>query len=221
MDHMSSLPPLKGLRAIVVDEWALFRQGVASVLTGMGVDVVAEAGNTADGLLRLWSAKPDLLVAGSPAHGRVSDLVVAAKRAHPAIRVLALVPVSEAGELRPVLSSGADAVLTRTVEAAELEDAVRKLAAGERVLAAGALSVLMGLAGAPALADERPGHSLSTKELGVLGLLARGLSNREIAEALVLSESTVKSHLSHIYDKLNVGDRREAVRRSLELGILG
>ncbi len=221
-----SNPPIEGLRAVVVDEWALFREGVTSVLSSIGVEVVGQAANISDGLLRMWSGKPDLLVAGSPAHARVSELVVAAKRAHPGLRVLALLPVSEAGELRPVLSSGADAVLTRTIDAAELEDAVRKLAAGQRVLTTGALSVLMGLAGTPSLAEERPragdpAHPLTAKELEVLGLLAKGMTNREMAEGLVVSQATVKSHLANINRKLGVTDRRQAVRRAFELGILG
>ncbi|HLF40480.1 MAG TPA: hypothetical protein VI854_03290, partial [Acidimicrobiia bacterium] len=58
--------PLDGLRAVIVDEWALFRQGVASVLAGLGVEVVGQSPNTADALLRLWSTRPDVLVAGSP-----------------------------------------------------------------------------------------------------------------------------------------------------------
>ena len=62
--------PLTGLRAVIVDEWALFRQGVASVLRNVGVEVVGEAAGAGDGMMRLWSARPDLLVAGSPATRR-------------------------------------------------------------------------------------------------------------------------------------------------------
>src|SRR2546421_12716255 len=132
---MSSSPPptLSGLKAVIVDEWALYRQGVASVLRNIGIDVVGEAATAADGMMRLWSARPDLLVAGSPAHTRLPDLIVSAKKAYPDLRILALIPVSESGEIRPVLSSGADAVLTRMVTPDELDQAVRKVLAGERV----------------------------------------------------------------------------------------
>ena len=208
-----------GLRAVVIDEWALFRQGVTSVLQGLGVEVVGEAQGAADGLMRLWSSRPELLVAGSPAHSRLPDLVAQARKAYPDLRILALLPASEAGEMRPVLSSGADAVLTRLASADELEQAVRKVVAGERVVAVAALSVLVGRV-QPA---EEPvaTHPLTAKELEVLSLLAKGLANREIADTLVVSTATVKSHLAHIYEKLAVNSRQEAVGRAIELGLLG
>jgi DNA-binding NarL/FixJ family response regulator len=206
----------RGLRAVVIDEWALFRQGVTSVLQGLGVEVVGEAQGAADGLMRLWSSRPELLVAGSPAHSRLPDLVAQARKAYPDLWILALLPASEAGEMRPVLSSGADAVLTRLASADELDQAVRKVVAGERVVAVAALSVLVGRvqpAEEPAAA-----HPLTAKELS---LLAKGLPNREIAGTLVVSMATVKSHLAHIYEKLAVNSRQEAVGRAIELGLLG
>lgn len=214
---MTSLP---GLKAVIVDEWALYRQGVASVLRNLGIEVVGEAASAADGMMRLWSGRPDLLVAGSPAHSRLPDLVAEAKKAYPELLVLALLPVSEAGKVRPVLSSGADAVLTRLASAEELESAVRKVAAGERVLAAAALTVLVGTS---PKASEMPasGHPLTVKEREVLDLLAKGLSNREIAAALVISTATVKSHLAHIYEKLAAKNRQDAVGRAIEQGLLG
>ena len=220
MTASSPPPPPSGLRAVIVDEWALFRQGVASVLQSLGIEVVGEAAGAGDGMMRLWSARPDLLVAGSPAHSRLPDLISEAKKAYPELRVLALLPVSEAGKARPVLSSGADAVLTRLASPDELEGAVRKVAAGERVVAAAALTVLVGTAAKPA---EGPGasHPLTVKEREVLDLLAKGLSNREIAATLVVSTATVKSHLSNIYEKLGARNRQDAVGRAIEQGLLG
>jgi DNA-binding NarL/FixJ family response regulator len=218
VDAERSFP--EGWRALVVDEWALFRQGVRSVLAALGVVVVDDVAGTPDALLRLWSVEPELLVAGSPAQGSVADLVGRAKQARPALAILALLPVAEASQLRAVLAAGADSVLTRTAGPDELEDAVRRLAAGERVLTAAA--VLTGMVerdapGEPVLSAE---SVLTAKEREVLWLLAQDKSNRQIAAALVVSEATVKSHLSRLYDKLEVAGRREAVRRAMELGFL-
>ncbi|MGH8992951.1 MAG: LuxR C-terminal-related transcriptional regulator [Acidimicrobiia bacterium] len=207
-------------RALVVDEWALFRQGVRSVLVALGMAVVDDVAGTPDALLRLWSAAPDLLVAGSPAQGSVAELVAKAKEAQPGLAVLALLPVAEGGQFRAVLAAGADSVLTRTAGPAELEDAARRLVAGERVLHAAA--VLTGMVGgaAPKSTGAAAEGLLTAKEREVLWLLAQDKSNRQIAAALVVSESTVKSHLSRLYEKLKVPGRREAVRRAIELGFL-
>ena len=220
MSPPASGSPPPGLRAVIVDEWALYRQGVASVLRNLGIEVVGEASGASDGMMRLWSTRPDLLVAGSPAHSRLPDLVSEAKKAYPELRVLALLPVSEAGKVRPVLSSGADAVLTRLASADELEAAVRKVAAGERVVAAAALTVLVGATPKPA-ARPTSTHPLTVKEREVLDLLAKGLSNREIATTMVVSTATVKSHLSNIYEKLGAKNRQDAVGRAIEQGLLG
>jgi DNA-binding NarL/FixJ family response regulator len=203
--------------AVIVDEWALFRHGIAAVLTGMGLSVTGEAEGYEDGMLQLWSSNPDLLVVGSPGPRRLPDFIRAVRAQYPDIRILALVPGSQAGELRPVLSSGADGVLARTVSSAELEDALRQVLSGRRVLAAAAVSVLVGRVepSASPLAT-----SLTSKELQVLSLLGRGMANREIADTLVVSLATVKSHLARIYGKLGAGNRQEAVGRAIEAGLL-
>jgi DNA-binding NarL/FixJ family response regulator len=203
--------------AVVVDEWALFRHGIGTVLSGMDVKVMGEAEGYEDGMLQVWASNPDLLVVGSIGPRRLPEFIGAVKAQNPDIRILALVPGSEAGELRAVLSSGADAVLARTASTTGLEDALSQVFSGKRVLAVAALSVLVGQV-EPAAAPLDT--SLTAKELQVLSLLGRGMANREIADTLVLSLATVKSHLARIYGKLGAANRQEAVGRAIEAGLL-
>jgi DNA-binding NarL/FixJ family response regulator len=203
--------------AVVVDEWALFRHGIGTVLSGMDVKVMGEAEGYEDGMLQLWSSNPDLLVVGSIGHRSLPEFIRTVKAQYPEIRILALVPGSQAGELRPVLSSGADAVLARTASTSELEDALEQVFCGKRVLTAAAVSVLVGRVEPTAAPLATP---LTSKELQVLSLLGRGMANREIADTLVLSLATVKSHLARIYGKLGAANRQEAVGRAIEAGLL-
>lgn len=209
------LPSVK--TAVIVDEWALFRRGIVAVLDGIGVKVTGEAESHEDAILQVWASSPDLVVVGSPGPRPLPELVRAVKTQRSETRVLALVPGSQAGALRPVLSSGADGVLARTASPAELEDALRQVLSGKRVLTAAAVSVLVGLVEPAATPSATP---LTSKELQVLSLLGRGMANREIAGTLVLSVATVKSHLARIYGKLGAANRQEAVGRAIEAGLL-
>ena len=213
----SETPKLQRSAAVVVDEWALFRHGIAAVLTQMGIPVAGEAEGYEDGMLQLWASNPQLLVVGSVGPRRLPDFIRAVKAQYPDIHILALLPGSETGELRRVLGSGADGVLARTAGISELEDALRQVLSGKRVLTAAAVSVLVGRVEPTPAPLATP---LTSKELQVLSLLGRGLANREIAETLVVSMATVKSHLARIYGKLGAGNRQEAVGRAIEAGLL-
>jgi DNA-binding NarL/FixJ family response regulator len=121
-------------------------------------------------------------------------------------------------DLVALLNAGADAVLVRTVAPPELGDAVGKVLAGERVVSPAFMSALVGFL-EPSSPPEKDAV-LTGKETEVLKSLANGRSNQEIAAALFVTGATVKTHLAHIYAKLGVRTRHEAVARAVELGLL-
>lgn len=203
-------------RALVVDRSPLQRHGLAAILFDRGLVVAGQAASSADALSLLRTSSIDLLVVGVPADRTAADLVERARGISETLRALVLAPRLEPDDLRRLLSSGADAVLTLYADVDEIIDAVERVRAGERVVAPAHLSVLLGSLAASA----RVVNPLTTREMVVLTHLANGRSNRDIADAMIVSVATVKTHLSHIYDKLGVADRRQAVGRGVELGLL-
>ncbi len=170
-----------------------------------------------DGLRAVADAEADLLIVGTVTDLTPSDLIRRAKQRRPPLTVVALVGQASRAEVGRLLGAGADAMLPRSVGAEELEDALRRLAAGERVLAPSLVPALVG--------DGEGGHQvggglLTAKEREVLARLAEGRSNASIAAALHVTPATVKTHLAHIYEKLGAGDRNEALVRAVALGLL-
>lgn len=209
---------------MVVDRWPLVRLGIAGALQASGVVVVAESAKASEGLLLTRSTEADLLVLGSPGDGLNPATIRTVKRDADAPRVIALVASATGAELRALFTAGADALLVASTSAADLGDAVIRLMLGERVVGAN-----LGLAFTGGTGDAETGSGLGRsasglltgKESEVLALLAQGHSNKQIARALYVSEATVKTHLAHIYAKLEVQSRHHALSRAVELGLLG
>jgi DNA-binding NarL/FixJ family response regulator len=203
--------------AVVVDQWALLRLGITAVLQAVDVDVVAEEASGRDGLLRARALEPGLLVLGAMADLPVAEAVVQARQLPVQPLVLVLVSALAPAELRELMRSAPDGVLVRSAGAEELRDAVVRMRTGERVVAPALLGAVMdGLQ-----AGEAQAGPLTTKEQEVLARLAEGRSNQQIAEAMFVTPATVKTHLSNIYTKLGVANRREALARAVALGLLG
>lgn len=219
---MEARPPYPGSmdlrRAVVVDHWALVRVGIGTILRHMSIRVVNESAQAADGLRQAKVQQADLVVLGTFLDLEAAEAVSLARTLDPPAKVVFLLAQPDAASLAGVLSAGADAVLTRGGEDGELEQAIRRVVSGERWVTP-TLSLL--LAGAVTGQAEPPEESLLTaKEHRVLVGLAGGRSNKELADDLIMSGSTVKTHLSHIYAKLGVKSRKEAIARAVELGLL-
>ena len=213
--------------AVVVDEWPLVRLGVSQVLRSIDIAVLAEVATADEGVRAADAGAARYFLLGACRDLSLSEAARRARALASRPRLLVLVDHIGRGELGALRAVGIDALLPRSAAPAELADAVVRVTKGERVVAPALLSLLMGVIAPadPALADGGAGSNhremLTRKELEVLARLAEGRSNREIAEALFVTPATVKSHLAHIYVKLGVAGRQEAMARAVALGLLG
>lgn len=217
--------------AIVVDRWPLVRLGLVGVLAAGGVDVVGQASKASEGLLLVRLRGVDLVVFGSPVDGLSPAAIRSAKQDDSPPKVVVLIPPANAkgADVSTLFAAGADALLVASVGPDELADALDRVGRGERVIGSelgpdrsrGRREPAKGSSStqSPSLPDDG-GGSLTAKELEVLALLAQGHSNKQIARALYVSDATVKTHLQHIYGKLDVQSRFAALSRANELGLL-
>ena len=208
---------------MVLDEWPLIRLGVAKVLADEDVRVVADPADGASALAAVRAHVPDLLVIGSH-DGPQAELTRQARHAVPTVECIALIPAGEERDMRLVLLAGARAVVPRTVAPDELRDVVRRVLAGDHVVSPSLLPLMFEGNGkaAPPAARERAAETpvLTGREREIMRLLGAGRSNAEIASALFVSGATVKTHLAHIYEKLGVRSRYDALGRAVALGLL-
>jgi DNA-binding NarL/FixJ family response regulator len=206
---------------VVIDQWPLIRVGVARALQAVDLRVVGEGAEGGDALTLARQLSPDLVVLGSHVDGPLLDTVRAlcGRKAGVGVNVLVLVDQAGREQLAGMLEAGAKGLCARSVAPDELGDAAKRVLAGERVVAPSLLPALVGMVGPQDAPDQTA--VLTPKERQVLAWVARGHSNKEIAEGLFMAPGTVKTHLAHIYAKLGVGNRHEAMARAIALGLLG
>ena len=215
------------ITVLLADDHPGVRAGLRAVLETAGdIAVAAEAGSPDDAV----RAVSDALDSGAPfdlvlmdlrfgegpgAHGQAGGVDATARiRALPdPPQVLVVTNYSSDADILGAVSAGAVGYLLKDADPAQLVDGVRAAARGETVLSGDVATRLMGR-----LRD--PARTLTARETEVLRLVADGLSNRDIAARLTLTEATVKSHLVHVFTKLGVGSRTAAVARAAELGML-
>jgi DNA-binding NarL/FixJ family response regulator len=205
---MSATP----VKVLVADDHQLMREGTAALLAAdPRIEIAGMARDGRETLELATRRVPDVALVdlNMPL---LDGLQVCAelRRSQPQIAVLILTVSEEEPDLYAALRVGAAGYLTKDVPAAELVEAVIAAARGEpRIAAAMAGRMLAELGGRPVAADD-PLGVLSEREREVLTLLAEGLRNREIAERLIISEATVKTHVRHVLEKLRFRNRAEA-----------
>jgi len=204
------------IRLLIVDDHPVVRTGLLGMLAGEDdFEVVGEARDGAEAVDRAAVLEPDVVLMDlrMPNLDGVSATEQIRAR-QPQTQVLVLTTYDTDSDILRALDVGAVGCLLKDAPREELFRAVRAAARGESVLAPAVLARLMGRMRAPAA------EALSAREVEVLSLVARGAANKEVARTLFISETTVKTHLSHIFTKLGVDDRTAAVTVALNRGIL-
>ena len=217
-----SQPPI---RVVIADDQRVVREGLA-MLVGL-IDGIEVVGTAADGMEAVESARregPDVVLMDLRMPGMEGAEATRLIRASlPDTQVLVLTTYADDESLFPALRAGALGYLTKDASAEEIEDAIKAVVAGHTYLDPEVqrrlVSAVTEQASAPQAASAEPLDGLTPRELEVLKLIAAGLSNAEIAEALVVSGATVKTHVNRIFYKTGVRDRAQAVRYAFEHGI--
>ncbi len=229
---MNEIRPEHGdkIRVLIVDDHAMVRQGLRTFLElqdggALPIEVAGEAINGLEAVEMATRLKPDIVLLdlvmpemdGIQATARIIEC-------SPNSRVIILTSFGEEERVLPAIRAGAQGYLLKDIPPKELVQAVREAYLGKVQLHPEVAKKLMALAAAregppPNLDAESSGESLTTREREVLSLIAEGRNNREIAEILIISEKTVKTHVSNILNKLHLDDRTQAAIYALRHGL--
>ena len=204
----------KQINIVMVDDHAVVRSGLGAVLMANDdLKLVGEGGNGQEGVNLCKKLKPDVVLMDLMMP--VMDGVTAIRTIHdaqPEIKIIALTSFGERELVESALKAGAIGYLLKTVSAAELVAAIKGAIEGKTSLSPEAAQALVQGLKAP----KAETHDLTEREQEILALMVDGLPNHEIAEKLVVSQSTVKFHVSNILSKLEVSTRTEAVALALK-----
>ncbi len=204
------------LRVILVDDHELVRQGINYLLSSDdALEVVAEGSSLAQGLVLARSAQADVMVVDvSLGDGSGLDLVRHARGLRPRLGIVVLTMLDDDATLLEALDSGASALVLKSGSADDIISAVKHASTSPDSFSAA------GLAGALRRRSDPSTPKLTVRETEVLQRLAAGDSVSDVAKQLYMSESTVKTHISKVYDKLKAHNRASAVVAAIRLGLV-
>ena len=204
------------IRVLVADDHPIVRGGIVALLESADdLSVVGEASTGLQAVELALEHEPDIVLmdlqmpelSGAEATARILEQ-------RPGVRVIVLTTYESDSAILQAIEAGASGYLLKAAPAGEILAGIRSVAAGDVALAPSIAAMLVNRVKTPA------GPTLSARETEVLALVAQGKSNPAIAQALFVSEATVKTHLLHVFEKLNVSDRTRAVTKAMELGLL-
>ena len=211
------------IRILIVDDHAGFRSGLAALVgTQPGLAVAGEATTGEEAVIRALELQPDVVLMdlnmpdldGIAATRRIID-------SSPHIAVLVLTMADNDAAVFDALRAGARGYLLKGADRAELARAIRAVASGEAIFGPDTARRLVAFFASPQALPGPVFPELTDREREILELVARGMSNQQIVDRLVISPKTVRNHVSNIFSKLQVRDRAEAVVRAREAGLGG
>jgi DNA-binding NarL/FixJ family response regulator len=203
----------RAIRVLLADDHTLFRQGLARLLASYGgLEIIAEVPNDQQALRLAQEENPDVVVMEvQMPFERSKESLLKMSRISPSPKVVLVTMFEEPRYVRELMNLGASAYLLKSVSVEHLTGAVRAAVfdpKGQHVVVGMPQEMIEE-------AEEGSGGVLSVREMEILLLVARGLSNRQIASALTVTEATVKRHLANAYPKMGVASRGAAVRKAL------
>ena len=219
------------IRILVVDDHTLFRRGLSALLArDPRLQVVGDAGDAGEAIRRAQELQPDVVLLDNHLPGVTGvDAIGSLREAAPHARIIMLTVSEDEHDLAAALRAGASGYLLKTIEGDVLGDSVRRAMRGESVVAPEMTGKLVAAYrqaanGAPADEPAEPPASvldqLSAREQDILRGIARGESNKEIARALGIAETTVKIHVQHVLRKLDVSSRVHAAVIATSSGLI-
>lgn len=205
--------PASVISVLLIEGQPLTRLGVRVVIDGeKDIELVGESDNAADGFERFRSLDPDITVLGLrlPDSCSIDDLDnYFAER--PKVKIIVLAEHAGDVEISKALKKGARGYICKDVSRAELVDAIRTVARGGKYIPDGIAQIL---------SENLGQEDLTPTEVNVLGMIVGGMSNKEIAFALDISENTVKTHNQNIFSKIGVSDRTSAATTAIKRGLV-
>lgn len=209
------------IRVLIVDDQAIVRRGTMALLTQVdGITVVGEAANGEAAIEQAALLTPDVILMDLVMPKVDGIVAIQAISAHqPTVRILALTGFATDDKIFPAIKAGALGYLLKDAEPAELVIAIQQVYRGEPSLPPAIARKLLREIRQPSAQQPTSPDPLTERELEVLSLVAKGLDNSAIAHHLTVSEVTVRTHISHILDKLHLANRVQATLYALRTGI--
>jgi DNA-binding NarL/FixJ family response regulator len=212
---------MEPIRVLLADDHTLFRDGMRALFDSIpDTDLVAEAGTGDEAIARAAESQPDVLLMDIQMPGTNGiDATREILRVSPHIGVIMLTMFEDDDSVFAAMRAGARGYILKGADQGEMLRAIRAVASGEALFGPTIAQRLIAFFASPIVVAPREAFpDLTDREREVLGLIAQGVNNAEIAERLFLSPKTVRNHISNIFSKLQVADRSEAIVRAREAG---